>query len=404
MTLLNLPTELISRIISFLDTPSPLEITIRQKPKAPQSLKQLPSASHNANNASSVSSSASRPSLKHLSLTSRFFRTLTIPFIFKHSIVHPLQVTNFLTFLQNHDLSSRILTMTAPLESHFTHFHPAWWSRLLDALSCLTTFTIIAPPEVLDALAGIHTWTTDAWAFNMPYQIIRLEHSPSGSSPEAQSPMNLVDNDDDTLPTLLTARKWHTLTLNEGSSLQAYTTYEFFLRRTPSLLTALHFNNSTIADSLFRSLRSFSFIAIFPFYNHVDEILKSIRKMTSLESLSIKLCPDPDSTVFRDEIELNNGHMDVNDPWNECETSWMLIAHTVIFLTVQGHLETFHMADVQIEAVRESLEKAIVSRLQEWWSYEGDGSGKWYKRPQSIDPTKVAALGTADGAPAAPSI
>jgi len=238
----------------------------------------------------------------------------------------------------------------------------------------------------------------------MPYQILRLEHSPSEPPQESHFSVNLVNNNDDILPTILTARKWHTLTLNEGSSLQAYTTYEFFLRRTPSFLTALHFNNSTIADPLFTSLRSFSFIAIFPFYNHVDEILKSIRKMTNLESLSIKLCPDPDSTVFRDEIELNHGHIDVNDPWNECETSWMLIAHTVIYLTVQGHLTTFHMADVQIEAVRESLERAIVSRLQEWWSYEGDGSGMWHKRPQSIDPTQIAAIDTAEDAPAAPSI
>lgn len=115
------------------------------------------------------------------------------------------------------------------------------------------------------------------------------------------------------LPSIFAARQWRALSVNESSSLKAYTTYEYFLRRTPSLLATLHTRKLTTADSMFAELEEFNFVAIFPFYNHIDEILKSVRKMKKLRVLRTKLCPEPDSTVLNDEIEAAGGHIDVND-------------------------------------------------------------------------------------------
>jgi len=361
MQLLELPNEILSRIISFFDTPSPSDASLLQKPSVCWD-------SHDGDSpAGQCPSHTHITPLKQLSLTSGLVRALTLPILFKHCVLQPQCLDGFLSCLWKHDLVQRVSSLVVQVPGPYSHHHPAWWARLLNQVPA-TRLTIVAPPEVFTELAGLCSWSTDAWAFDMAVQVLRFDQSAEAARTEI---------DEDNLPNFLVARPWQDMVINEGSSLMAYTTYEFFLRRTPSLLTALHFHDSTPGDRLFAQLLSFDFIAIFPFYNHVDEVLKCIRKMTRLERLFVKLCPEPDSTVLRDGIELAGGHMDVNDPWNECETSWMLIAHTVVFLTLLGALRVVHMDDVKIEGVRQTLEKSLVAPLQEWWTYEGEGRGTW---------------------------
>jgi len=194
----------------------------------------------------------------------------------------------------------------------------------------------------------------------------------------------------DSATNLLMARPWCSVTVNEGSSLKAYTTYEYFLRQTPSLMSALLTTKSVDADILFRNLSSFSFVAIFPFYNHVDQILKCVRKMRRLKTLFVKLCPEPESNVLSDEIEDARGHIEVNDPWNEFETSYTLITHTVIYLTLEGDLEQFHADDVCMQGIRDHLEQSVTKRLQQWWLY--DGHGCWNKVPSIVAPEAQQAI------------
>lgn len=249
----------------------------------------------------------------------------------------------------------------------------AWWARLLNDIP-LTTFTIMCAPHVFAELASISIISVDSWAFNMPYQIIRFRQ-------DEMAARRRVDLNN--LPNLLTARPWTEFSVNEGSSLKAYTTYEYFLRRTPSLMATLHSTKSTEADLMFARLKSFSFTAIFPFYNHVDEILKSVRKMKHLRTLSLMLCPEPQSRVLEDEIEDAKGHLDVNDPWNEFDTAYMLVSHTVVALTVEGELHELRIDDVKMEGIRDNLETLISSKLQEWWSYEGRGIWRRKRQPTS---------------------
>jgi hypothetical protein len=142
----------------------------------------------------------------------------------------------------------------------------------------------------------------------------------------------------------------------------------------------MQFTNSIDGDAMLAKLHSFAFVAIFPFYNHVDEILKCIRKMTSLQTLFIKLCPEPGSTVLQEGIEMTGGHLDVNDPWNECETSWMLIAHTLAYLTTEGSLQELRMDDVKVAAVRSRIVSTLTKRLDQWWVYQGHDIGRWQRK------------------------
>ncbi|EHY60735.1 hypothetical protein ABEF92_007023 [Exophiala dermatitidis] len=371
MSLLSLPNELISRIITYLDSPSPFDTTLLHKPIGWRNLKQ-PWQVDDPDEAPDGTLLWQDP-LKQLSLTCRLVRSLAMPTRFKYAVLRPSHLTEFLAFLTSQDLNQHVSSLVADVPGMCRSLHPAWWARLLNEVPA-TRFSLFGPPEVLAQITGIEALTADAWAFDMACQILQFEQYPD----DARVKINYDD-----LPNILVARRWRHLTFNEGSSLLAYTTYEFFLRRTPSLLTALHFANSAEADMLFDNLLSFEYIAIFPFYNHVAEILMCIRKMLKLKRLMIKLCPEPGTTVLQDEIEQAGGHLDINDPWNECETSWMLIAHSVVFLTEQGSLAELQMDDVKVEAVRHTLETGLNARLQEWWTYQGEGSGLWQRKSRS---------------------
>lgn len=193
---------------------------------------------------------------------------------------------------------------------------------------------------------------------------------------------------------LFTARPWTRLAINESSSLKAYSQYEYFLRKTPSLLASLRhyrfhqdqpfFSTLSPFTTLLNNLTHFTYTAIFPFYNHIEIILHSVRAMPNLTHLAFKLCPEPESTIVDDELKLALGHIDVNDAWMEFDTAYNLIAHTVIYLTpimprngkvglAHGRLEEFRVDDIRMEGIRESLEVVLSQRLQEWWGYAGDG-------------------------------
>ncbi|KIW13955.1 hypothetical protein PV08_06736 [Exophiala spinifera] len=372
-TLLNLPTELLNHIVFFLDNGDPLTASILRKPKAPQNT--LGTSHLKANHSYFDDSNYRDCPLKILTVTSRLLRKLVLPFLFQHARPSPECFGQFLAFLASNHLASKVTSIHVYLTTHCNHVQPPWWGRILNALPSATKITVTAPPEVLNGLAGIYSWSNDAWAFDMPLQVLQLRR-----------PLKFYHDqiDYETSPNFLSSEGWTGMTVNEGSSLLAYTTYEFFSRRTPSLLTALRHNDSMASGTLFANLTHFDFIAIFPFYNHVDEVLHCIRKMKRLQRLFLKLCPDPDTTIFRDEVESAGGHMDINDPWNECETSWVLLAHTVLYLTLEGDLCELEVADVQIEALRHTLEDKMSTQLHEWWCYSGHASGLWRRRNERL--------------------
>ena len=204
---------------------------------------------------------------------------------------------------------------------------------------------------------------------------------------------------------LFSARPWTHLAINESSSLKAYSQYEYFLRKTPSLLASIHRGPPPGVSpgprqdplhspftSLLTNVTHFTYTAIFPFYNHVETVLHSVHKMPNLSHLTFKLCPEPESTIIADELEEAQGHIDVNDAWMEFDTAYTLITHAVVRLTAieeaerkggpdgmrlrAGKLEEFRVDDVKMEGIRDSLEDVISQRLQEWWVYAGEGLWK----------------------------
>jgi hypothetical protein len=359
----DLPNELLSHIIDSLDTECPSEVNWNQRPDT-------------------TLTQSKTLDLKTISRTSKHLRHLVLSRLFAHTRLDPSQSTPFLNFVHRNNLTNQITSLVAHLSGSCTHLHPAWWFRILITIP-LTTFTILCPPYVFAELTHTSLVDTDSWVFNMPYHALRFRQDhPTLSSTSISSA---------TASHLFTTRPWTHLSINESSSLKAYSQYEYFLRKTPSLLASLHHADPHLPFStLLTTLHHFTYTAIFPFYNHVETILHSVRAMPKLTHLTFKLCPEPESTVIDDELKDALGHIDVNDAWMEFDTAYTLIAHTVIYLTPeaggeagqnsaetqllgQGRLEEFRVDDVKMEGIRENLEEVISQRLQEWWVYAGGG-------------------------------
>lgn len=368
--LLVLPNELIDHIFAFLDG----------EPLSTREFLQLPRLDW--------TESSNHP-LKTISQVSHRLRFIILPRLYKHSRLNPAHLTPFLDFVRVRELTSKIESITALLPGPCCHIHPAWWARLLNSVP-FRRFAVGCEPHVLSEIAGIPMNMNDSWAFNIPYQYLELRQTQKAATSKLSY---------SSLSSLIGAKPWYSLRINEGSSLSAYTQYEYFLKKTPSLLSNIQtylscmpsdatpdvlqrmFTTSALSiiamQDMFEGLREFSFVAIFPFYNHVDDILKCIRRMLNLRTLFIKLCPEPDSTVLDDEVKAAKGHIDLNDPWAEITTAYNLVAYTIQFLGIEGQLSTFTIDDVKVEGIRETITSHVTNMLPLTWKH--DGNGTWRK-------------------------
>lgn len=312
--LARLPNELLNQIFTFLDREAPSCLNLLQHPVASWTV-------------------SDHRSLKAISETCHSLRCAVLPRLFRHTIFDPLHLTAFLEFVHQANLIGTIETVVAVLhEPCYKYYHPAWWCRLHNEIRP-SRLTIACDPQVYSQLAQIPMEMTDAWAFKMSYQLLEL----SQSAAVAQTDIDYFEGHP--LPSILGAKHWSSMRVNEGSNLAAYTKYEYFLKKPPSLMSNVQTSLNVVPANanpelmhkafgvsapcitsihdVLSQLEEFSYVAIFPFYNHVDQILKCIRRMTALKKLFVKLCPEPESTVLDDEIKAAEGHFDINDPWNE---------------------------------------------------------------------------------------
>lgn len=308
--LLTLPNELLDHIFTFLDIAAPSERAFN----GPPTIEWLHSDERN---------------IKSISLLSHRLRAVVLNRLFTHVKVHPDSVDELLTFIRRTCLTTNVESIVIQIPHDFVSTGPSWWCLLFDKVPA-QRIVIQCEPDMYSWIANLDMDLSDSWAFRIPCQLVEFCQHPNLRS------QKFICNPE---TGLLAAKQWQSLSVNEGSSLAAYTSYEYFLKKPPSLLANLqHYLNilppstePAAYQQLFKSsatamlatwkmmekLQTFSYIAIFPFYNHVDNVLKCVMKMKNLEKLFVKLCPEPGSTVLEDEIQAAKGHIDLNDPWNE---------------------------------------------------------------------------------------
>lgn len=220
----------------------------------------------------------------------------------------------------------------------------------------------------------------------MEYHVLELQQAVSRHRAELSPLPEKLLSELDSIPTsamftpssILNQRMWTSISLNEGSFLQAYGTYEYFERGPPSLVPsiAMEVEETSIlarvgqADHLsFGSIRSFTYTAIFPFSNHLD-FLGLLRQ---LETLDLQFAPDPQSGILDDRER--TGKAELQDCWQELISAYHDVATTISTFRMTReefpNLKTFICRDMSIPALKDDLDHIFTPLcLPVWAEYE----------------------------------
>lgn len=345
-----LPNELLDQIIFSLTSEAPSLVRLHRPPKR------------------CITQSQTRD-LKHLSQTSHHFLDLVRPRLFTHTCLDLEDETDFQSFMSRTGLGRYVTSLVVTsVNASVDPAHQGWWRRVLQYLDP-ARLTLVAPPTFIGNVLNSQIMDGHSWAFDIQFQILQVERECSFSNTSQLPDLNHCDS-------LLLARPWTSMSFNESSSLKAYNHYEYFLSRVPSILGEWGIQLAPQGlppvelSHMLRGLTSFSYTAVFPFYNHVKLVLDALVLMPQLHTLSMQLAPDEDNHITEAE---QRGSMDPNDPWMELATSYTLIGFEV---NRHPSLVEFRSRDFHLEAIMPELAQVLEDSLGDsgWVSSE---KGVW---------------------------
>jgi hypothetical protein len=410
----DLPPEILFHVWQCLTGPAPSECRLHDQPS--HTLLQADTEAQN---------------LKSVSLVDKKWRASVLPLLFRNVLWQPcisslnafsLTPIPLLRFLLDNQLEHYVITFTMVLDfandeaeidaSRLPQQIPPadleWlWDRLFSIIDPLR-LTIIAPPTTLAAVLNRMLFLGDAWSFEIPYHILSLarserkrpgenlkytetEHQPfesdvssltqsdqallraAGSSSMA-TPAASCKGSRPALPCpLFNLRPWTSVLLNEGSSIRAYQTYEFFLRSPPSMLGALlgieEYPNDT--QLLPPTVTDFNYIAIFPMSSHVSTLTEHLPK---IDRLFIQLTPRPDNPILRDQNALR--YIELEDLWMERNSAYSDIFEQLTIFEGPSNWRTLKVFESGDAADKESWNlfvKLLESARTESWKVETEG-------------------------------
>ena len=334
---------------------------------------------------------------------------------------HGLQ--DFLGYLRAHDLAkvvqSFVLYTDRMLEEKLHRFphqaadrdwrfpaSAAFWSHMLSAIDPKVV-TIVAPPIDLACLTNCAIDTLGDWAFgDMDFHILSLSWdkaaSPPGYDNASKHGTPLSYDNIQAIPTgfplvapssLFALRPWSHLSLNEGSFLKAYGTYEFFERGPPSIVTSIEdcitqavstarlIGRADVSNLLLTGLKSLDYTAIFPFSNHANFNLL----LHQVEELNLQLAPEPHNRILNDKARV--GKAELGDCWSELMSTYGELVKplmTAQLLSADGtsswgtrgpdvKLKKLVVKDYSIIGVKEELDEMFIPLCLPVWVEREDG-------------------------------
>ncbi len=275
-------------------------------------------------------------------------------------------VADFLAFVNFHNIASKVDSVLFYVLNPTPNSGFDWADDLLEPLLQTIieninpeTLTILAPPSVVADLARVGADMRDAWAFDMPLHAIRL-----GQPLDCSGPAALAGDAE-----FGVRRPWISCVYNEGSFLKVYSTYEYFSKRTPSLLAhgcmcnssiygdqrsapllqlgkmrnarLLAGTETTLAQDPWERLRIFDFIVRFPLRSHVNNVLYGLFHCASIVTLRTQLASHSDSDIWNDPTIMSI-HADL---WMEFHESYTLILEMVQNMGDKRFLKNFIILD-----------------------------------------------------------
>lgn len=360
---MNLPDELLDHIISSL---------VETEPPSKRYLHQEPSTA--------LFQSDDTP-LKNLSLTCTRLRRLCFDALFACLKVANTceHVENLLEFVNSKEINIKIgsvlmhhgkddrppATVALRKKSDLSNTHAAVYLILEEINPEVITFVLT--PEYIAELTGSGIELEDAWAFDIRLQVLQL-HQARGSHSEEWPPR---------IHNILRSQPWNQLTFNEGSSLPAYSNYEYFDLKVPSILSPKREVTSWTWKLDF--LTTFDYIATFPFHDFFL-IRNTISKFPNLETFRTQFARGSDNLLNAPEREQGHYRHEPKDLWREFDRVYddlLLWLETDRLPFGSSCLKEFIILDYACEGLRGTLDEITHGRLTGW---EHDGSGQWFKK------------------------
>ncbi|KAK6007845.1 hypothetical protein QM012_004659 [Aureobasidium pullulans] len=287
-----------------------------------------------------------------------------------------------LTIIATEELSKNDLDYIRD-EVHCLIATTAFWNLLFEKLNPLRV-SVLAPPSTLACLLGCSMNMLDAWAFpGMAMQLVSVwrearpvevadQNLPASENYyDMMKPVELLMQPNEygrpALSSLIYIRPWTHLAVNEGSFLEAYSTYEYFHKNPPGILASVG-----RAFRLEMEMWSVAYKAVFPFGNHIGSPLDRITykgNSSNVRRLYVKLAPDPDDTILDDPSQV--GKADIADCWREVESAYRFLTDPALrgepdFAQsgTSRELEMFGFGDGSITSIKETVSSSLATA--EW--------------------------------------
>jgi len=366
----DLPAELIHHIVSIL--------ALQESPSS-RYLHEEPSIL--------LLDSVHRP-LKNLSRTCRVLHDHCFPCLFSALKANIQDTSNFAAFVQQHVLienvkslviysmksNNRTLINGSPRNDN--SFNISTWPLVLSLLDQINprSLTFVLPPAAYEDLLPYKLALEDDWAFNISYQVLHLKQSLD----DTQSSSTAIPT---TTPNIFLARPWNHMTFNEGSSIPAYCTYEYFHKNTPSLLMSQQIWLFPINMSA--QITSFDLVGIFPM--DISSACTFLIGVRSLRRLRTQLAPGASNHIMDDSRSL--GKCQREDLWSEFAQCYRTLSFVIKQGQSQGtyaQLEQFVALDYATTGLRDIIDRSVILEPSEW---DFDDHGCWtrIRRHSSID-------------------
>jgi hypothetical protein len=159
--------------------------------------------------------------------------------------------------------------------------------------------------------------SADTWAFDMKMHYVELVQ------PEPLRIDHMKSNCRAWNSALIHRRPWSHLGYNEGSSITAYSTYEYHLKQSPKMLYLILVRLAKEVQSCC-NITSFSFTGVFPFVTNITSIIRALHKIPKLKQVSFQLAPGPENNSLDDPKRM--GRAQCSDFWLEWNESYKVIA------------------------------------------------------------------------------
>ncbi|KAF9700596.1 hypothetical protein EKO04_001771 [Ascochyta lentis] len=298
--------------------------------------------------------------LPHLSKSFTDFVRLTSQYNLKQHIKSVVVHTDIEYGLRH------VSTADAPLSRAVTEI----WGQVFSYFEP-TRIVVAAPPATLAGLLDTQMLSSDTWAFDMKTHYVELVQN---------SPPRLDHMSSNCRPwntALIHRRPWSALRYNEGSSITAYSTYEYHLKQSPKMLYLILMRLAKEVE-VCCNITSFSFIGIFPFATNVTSIIRALHRIPTLRHITFQLAPGRENNLLSQPERM--GRAQSGDFWLEWTESYKVIASYLGVFDFEDGAE-FTSKDCTSETLTRDVED-IVELLKHrgaGWRNKEEEAGIWVR-------------------------